>query len=234
MMDKPIDYYSRERSELLPLFDNLKGASVLDIGCGGGALGRMLRRNGCGDLYGVEYMSEPANEAARHYNHVDAMTIEEYLKMAPHRVFDYIVCADVLEHLVDPWSVLADLKNRLSPTGALIASIPNIRNRLVIANLLSGVFDYHDEGVLDRTHLRFFTFNSILSLFTKAGYVLEVVGPQYSPETETALMEWKANGVPHSIQQMVTMLSGRTIQLREDELIDFFTIQFLIKARLKN
>lgn len=233
-MDKPADYYSHERNELLPLFDKLQGASVLDVGCGGGALGLMLRRNGCGDLYGVEYMAEPAAAAAGHYTHVDVMSIEAYLEAAPHRVFDYIVCADVLEHLVDPWTVLAKLKGRLSPTGAIIASIPNIRNRLVIANILSGVFDYHDEGILDRTHLRFFTFNSIVSLFTKAGYVLEVVGPQYSPEAEVAIGQWKANGVPQAIQQLVTAFSGRTLQLKDDELIDFFTIQFLIKARPKN
>jgi 2-polyprenyl-3-methyl-5-hydroxy-6-metoxy-1,4-benzoquinol methylase len=79
----------------------------------------------------------------------------------------------VLEHLADPWSVLRRFGERLAPGGTVVASIPNIAHHTVLRDLLRGRFDYQDAGILDRTHLRFFTRRSVLRLFEDAN--LEVI-----------------------------------------------------------
>jgi 2-polyprenyl-3-methyl-5-hydroxy-6-metoxy-1,4-benzoquinol methylase len=92
--------------------------------------------------------------------------------------FDCIVFNDVLEHVVDPWSMLDRAKERLAPGGRIVASIPNVRHYIVVRNLaLRGRWDYADWGVLDRTHLRFFTRASIEELFETADMAIETFEP---------------------------------------------------------
>ena len=88
----------------------------------------------------------------------------------PEDFFDYVITADVLEHLVDPWRVVANIRPHLKDGGKVIASIPNIMHVSVMRDLLNGRFRYQEAGILDRTHLRFFTLNEIDSLFAGAGY----------------------------------------------------------------
>src|SRR6185436_7844996 len=91
------------------------------------------------------------------------------LPLAPASL-DCIVCADVLEHLRDPERALRLLLRYLAPDGLLVASIPNVRHASVLLPLLvEGRFRYQDEGILDRTHLRFFTLHEIVELLTRAG-----------------------------------------------------------------
>jgi 2-polyprenyl-3-methyl-5-hydroxy-6-metoxy-1,4-benzoquinol methylase len=88
--------------------------------------------------------------------------------------YDCIVLADVLEHLVDPWSLLGRARQMLAPGGCVVASIPNVRNIGLIFNLLArGRWRYEDSGLLDRTHLRFFTRTEIHELYASAGLVIE-------------------------------------------------------------
>ena len=87
-------------------------------------------------------------------------------------MYDLVICADVLEHLVDPWAVLRTLKQVLHPTGRILASIPNIAHWSVRWELLRGHFKYQEEGLLDRTHLRFFTLSTIDQLFRETGYAI--------------------------------------------------------------
>ena len=92
--------------------------------------------------------------------------------------YDCIVFNDVLEHVVDPWSMLDRAKERLAPGGRIVASIPNVRHYIVVRNLaLRGRWDYADWGVLDRTHLRFFTRASIEELFESADMAIETLAP---------------------------------------------------------
>lgn len=87
--------------------------------------------------------------------------------------FDCIVFNDVLEHMADPWSALEATVVHLHPGGTVVASIPNVRNVEVVYPLVTrGTWRYHDQGLLDRTHLRFFTKSSMRDLFEDSGFVV--------------------------------------------------------------
>ena len=175
------DYYSHERPELARQVPVGPGHVVLDLGCGAGALSSALKRSGRADeVWGVEVVPEVA-ERARENEDLDrvlAGDIEKLVDDLPTAHFTHIVAGDVLEHLVDPWSVLAGLRPRLRPGGRLICSLPNIRNLSFIATLLfRGRFEYRDSGVMDRTHLRFFARKDVLKLFGEAGFVEIAIEP---------------------------------------------------------
>ena len=122
-------------------------------------------------MYGID--SAPhAVQAKLKLDRVWNMPIEEALGELEDASFDCIVTADILEHLVDPWTVLAQLRRKLAPNGTLLASIPNVANWTVISNLIQGDWRYETEGLLDRTHLRFFTRRSLQELFWTSGLTI--------------------------------------------------------------
>jgi O-antigen biosynthesis protein len=102
------------------------------------------------------------------------------LALPPGR-FDAIVCGDILEHLRDPDQLLRQARTWLTPDGALVASIPNVRHHSVVRSVLEGNWTYESSGLLDRTHLRFFTRREIEKLFFRAGFTIDemrsVIGP---------------------------------------------------------
>ena len=146
--------------------------TALDVGCSAGGLGYYLKSElGYEEVVGIEYSESSAHMARQVLDDVyvgDAGTIELPEKYFHH--FDVIVYADVLEHLYDPWAVVSRFKKCLHPDGYILASIPNLKNLFIILNLVSGRFDYTDLGLLDRTHIRFFTSNTAVEMFTDAGF----------------------------------------------------------------
>jgi 2-polyprenyl-3-methyl-5-hydroxy-6-metoxy-1,4-benzoquinol methylase len=149
-------------------------SSFLDVGCASGGFGRGLRRRfPDARIVGVEAVGTSAAEArANGYDLVvdgyfpEALTGEEK--------FDCILFNDVLEHMIDPWSAVAASREMLKPGGHIVSSIPNIRYFPVLIDLLRrDRWDYVDWGVLDRTHVRFFTRSTIQEMFTEAGFVVE-------------------------------------------------------------
>ena len=101
------------------------------------------------------------------------------MSTGPSDYFDCILCLDVLEHLQDPWRVLRKLTGWLRPNGTVVASIPNVRYKSVVMDLaFRGKFDYQNAGILDRTHLRFFTRSSAVSLLQSVGLAVVKVRPQ--------------------------------------------------------
>jgi 2-polyprenyl-3-methyl-5-hydroxy-6-metoxy-1,4-benzoquinol methylase len=173
-------YYRHERPELVAEIGDVAGR-VLDLGCGAGLVSTAIRQQ-CevNQIWGVEVVPEVA-ETARGNPALDRVLcgdIAELIEDLPLASFSHIVAGDVLEHLVDPWSVVAGLRSRLEPGGKFICSIPNIRNGSFILELLfRRTFAYRDSGVLDRTHLRFFTRKDIVSMFHDAGYEDIRIGP---------------------------------------------------------
>jgi 2-polyprenyl-3-methyl-5-hydroxy-6-metoxy-1,4-benzoquinol methylase len=209
----------------------LAGAKVLDVGCGAGGLGRRLKELGCGQVYGIECVEEPAAIAAQHYDKVFCAPVEQ-VDLSPYAdFFDFVVCADVIEHLVDPWTALTRLRGVLKDSGWLVASIPNVRHRFVIGELLRGKFEYRSEGILDKTHVRFFTFDTIVKLMADCRLTIEQIGPQYNADAEQVLGQWKQQNLPVLMEELIYSFTGRRQQIREDELMDFFSIQFLLRAR---
>ncbi|SMC28959.1 Methyltransferase domain-containing protein [Andreprevotia lacus DSM 23236] len=144
---------------------------VLDVGTGSGALGRYLRQQDGRLIDGLTYNQAELERAQPFYRQIwlADLTQPQALDVLGERRYRYIVCADVLEHLADPETVLAALTKRLAVDGELVISIPNIGYAGVLAELLAGEFLYRNEGLLDRTHLRFFTRKSLLRLLDGAG-----------------------------------------------------------------
>jgi 2-polyprenyl-3-methyl-5-hydroxy-6-metoxy-1,4-benzoquinol methylase len=162
-------YYANARADVLRRVPP-SARTILDVGCGAGALGASIKRRQDARVVGIEYVPEQAARAAAVLDTVhtgDVATIE--LPYAPGS-FDCLIYGDVLEHLVDPWDVLAKQRPLLARGGTLIVSLPNIQFIGVILGLLRGRWEYQPRGVLDRTHLRFFTRRSGRALIEGAGY----------------------------------------------------------------
>ena len=154
---------------------------VLDLGCGVGMVAAAIRaQRDVGEIWGVEVVPAVAEQARQNaaLDRVLSGDIQVLIEQLPERSFSHIVAGDVLEHLVDPWSVLAALRDRLQPGGKFICSIPNIRNFSFILELLfRRRFEYRDAGVMDRTHLRFFTRKDVELMFRDAGFEDIRIGP---------------------------------------------------------
>lgn len=157
-------------TRLLELF--APGRRLLDIGCGTGAWGPALRSRGAGVLVGVEIAPEAAAVARRFYDLILERPSEELGLEELGGRFDTIVAADVIEHLVDPFDELRRWGEWCSPGGELVLSTPNLRHFRVLRELVArGRFDYVDGGgVMDRTHLRWFTQASLADALADAGW----------------------------------------------------------------
>jgi 2-polyprenyl-3-methyl-5-hydroxy-6-metoxy-1,4-benzoquinol methylase len=175
-MLKPADeYFQGQRSDVADLVPGTC-ARVLDMGCGYGGLGRNLRARGVAQVFGVEINSDAVSQLAGVYADYWIGDVEQVNLPDDIEDFDCIVFADVLEHLRDPWGTLTRYLQRLKPGGYVVASIPNVRNIALLYNLVvRGQWHYEDSGLLDRTHLRFFTRREILKLFSAAGLEIELV-----------------------------------------------------------
>ena len=166
------DYYTRINTDLLACIPAAAGV-VLEIGCGAGAMGGQFKRAQPGCRYlGVECNSQAAAVAATRLDKVVAANAETVnlaeQQIAPESI-DCLVYGDVLEHFREPLTTLRDHADYLKIGGTVVACIPNTQHLSIIAGLLQGKWAYTEEGLLDRTHLRFFTLASIKELFVAAG-----------------------------------------------------------------
>lgn len=145
---------------------------VLEIGCGAGR----FRTNFPADIeyWGVEPVAEAAREAVG-LTRVLVGTLDEVAASLPDGYFDLVVCNDVLEHMADPQKALATIRAKMAADGRLVGSLPNVRSVWVLLDLLfRRDWRYRESGVLDSTHLRFFTFKSARRLLTEGGFEIEV------------------------------------------------------------
>ena len=176
-MTKAADYYAHERVDLLDWVGGSFGR-VLDLGCGTGSNATWYRRHGAHEIVGVELNEASASRAATVFDRVVCGTIEEAL-VDLDGSFDLIVCADVLEHLVDPWAIVSRLSRLTNPSTVLAVSIPNIRFLGAIARIAVGRgFQYEEQGIFDVTHLRFFTRRDVDRLMRQGGWEAERWGSQ--------------------------------------------------------
>ncbi len=152
---------------------------ALEIGCATGAMAEVLvRDDGVKAIDGIEIEPWAAEQARSRMRHVMVGDVIEELTRLE-RSYDLVLAADVLEHLVDPWQALRLIHARLRPGGLIIGSLPNIGSVRVLGPLVFRArFDYVDTGILDRTHLRFFTKSSIVSALEDAGFVVDEVTPR--------------------------------------------------------
>jgi 2-polyprenyl-3-methyl-5-hydroxy-6-metoxy-1,4-benzoquinol methylase len=132
---------------------------ILDVGTASGYLGKTLRERGH-SVTGIEMDPATAEKARGYYDFFHVADLETF-EFPYRREFDYILFADVLEHLRDPAAILRRCVPALKESGKIIISVPNVANIVVRLSLLLGRFDYMDRGILDRTHFRFFTLRSL-------------------------------------------------------------------------
>jgi SAM-dependent methyltransferase len=189
---KPADYYAVVRTDMVPLLPDPLGR-VLDIGCGAGSTGSLLRPRQPERLVGIEIDPEAAARAREVYDEVLVGSCEKLLA-AMDGEFDTILCYDVLEHLVDPWAALAQAHRLSAPGGRLHVSVPNARHlSLMVDIMLRGTFAYQAHGHRDDTHLRWFTPRDIETAITCAGFVIESRShPAISPARKT--LAWVTGG----------------------------------------
>ena len=161
-----IQYLNLQRSNL----------AILDVGCALGANLLYLREH-CPDahLFGIE-MNPHTAEFAQGFGRVITGNAEAVQNSLWQNKFDYILCGDVIEHLREPWAAVKKFASWLKPGGEILASVPNVQHISILRDLLTGVWPYAEAGILDRTHLRFFTLPSIRTLFTDAGLSFEKLG----------------------------------------------------------
>lgn len=175
-------YFSRARTEIEPLLSQQNGVPrrALEIGCSEGHTLEWLKKAGyCNWVAGVEPYAELRTSigAIDEFFKID---IEQELPAIAPSSLDLILCLDVLEHLINPWETVRRIDSLLKPGGQLIISVPNIRNYHVLFDLaFCGKFSYSESGILDRTHLRFFTRATAVELAQSAGAkVTAVVGTE--------------------------------------------------------
>ena len=202
-------YYEQSRPEVRP-FVPPGCLRVLEIGCSEGRFMAGLKAERAG-IYavGVEPYPDAATKAAGVFDRLVQAPVEAALdQLGDEAPFDCVVANDVLEHLVDPWNVLQRICARLAPDGCVVASLPNIRHWPTLnALFLGGRWDYAEAGVLDRTHLRFFTRKSLPELFERAGFAL------------TTCAGINAAELPWKIALLNRMLSGRFDDTRYQQFV---------------
>ena len=172
-----LSYYSSIREDLINMIESNQSAhiKVLEVGCGTGAtLLHLAKRFPNADIHGVEIDERAAHFACK-MAQVTCGNVEDCNLDYPQEHFDYIILGDVVEHLVNPQKVLIYLKSLLKQDGAILTSIPNVQHFSVVLPLLLGEFEYQDSGILDRTHLRFFTLSTIEDLMKECGLQIECV-----------------------------------------------------------
>lgn len=186
---KGADYYSNARTDYVAALPVNPHAWILEVGCGNGATGALaLREQKCGHYVGVEMFTPMAAEAARVLSTVHVGDIETLELPYQANTFDALIMSEVLEHLHEPTRVIERLIPLVKPDGRIFASSPNIAHWRPIYDLLFGQFEYTDRGLMDRTHLRWFTPTSFKRMFTEAGVAIDWFGAVVSVSRSKQLL----------------------------------------------
>ncbi len=175
LFDKSNDYYSSDRSEILSFVpQDIK--TSLEFGCGQGCFSALLKEQFSAEAWAVELHEESARIAEQRLDRVLCIDAVAAINELPNGYFDCIFFLDLLEHLVDPYLLLEKCMDKLSDKGVIIASIPNIRYYRAFARyVFHGNWEYKQHGIMDIGHVRFFTFKSIRSMFTRLNYHIHTI-----------------------------------------------------------
>ena len=220
------DYFNRVNQDLLAVFiPPYDAKTVLEIGCGAGAaMAEALRRVNPGVLWNGFDNNDAALEVARtRCSHAANVDVNKHWRAIAPQYADVVVFGDVLEHLSDPWIVLKYMAENMAPGAQVLACIPNVQHWTVIRDLLNGKWTYTDENLLDRTHLRFFTLDSIQDMFAEAGLqVFEIQGRDIDNEGHHHFLSFIDEIGPEACHQLGVDLNP----LRKQS----FAFQYLVRA----
>jgi SAM-dependent methyltransferase len=196
------------------------GRTVLDVGCGSGYLGAVLAQRGY-DVTGIERSSRYREPFPASVRLIEA-DLENGLPDLPAAAFDYVLCADILEHLRDPGRLLQQIRPVLRPGGSLIASLPNSGNVYFRLNILAGRFPQDDKGLFDRTHVRFFMWSGWSDLLQQAGWSIRSVEPTAIPLGLVAPANWERSSLVRTAERVCYGLA----KIRKT----LFAYQFVVTA----
>jgi 2-polyprenyl-3-methyl-5-hydroxy-6-metoxy-1,4-benzoquinol methylase len=213
-------YYAGSRPDLRDMIP-LPARRTLDVGCGAGALGAALKADRPGiEAVGIEVFTEAADLAETRLDRVLRLDLQGLTELPyDHGYFDAMTFGDVLEHMQDPHGLLRTLKRYLAPDGVIICSIPNVKHWSVVGNLLiNDQWQYADSGLLDRTHVHFFT-------ITEIGQMLDEVGFAVSD-----LVVQKANPMPEPLKILADVAAALGATDRNEALAQLEAYQYIFSA----
>ncbi|WP_161492694.1 MULTISPECIES: class I SAM-dependent methyltransferase [Spirosoma] len=215
---KQEEYFTRVRHDLVSLMPKTGSIKVLEIGSGGGdTLVYLKHSNRASEVVGVDvFKLEGTNQDHELIDQFIIADIENQELDLEKEYFDAIICGDVLEHLVDPWTVLSKVEKFLKPGGQLIVSVPNIRFYKVLYKIIfKGDFQYDPlGGVLDKTHLRFFCKKNLVDLVSLPNFKFELV---------TSIQRFPG----HPMSWKVNLFNKLTLMIFDD----FFASQFIAVSK---
>ncbi|HWJ34471.1 MAG TPA: class I SAM-dependent methyltransferase [Steroidobacteraceae bacterium] len=219
-------YHTAGRADLAAMFTNTP-ALVLDVGCAAGSTAALIRQRFPGSrAWGIEMNRAAANMARQKLDKVLVGKFEDFdleREGIEKGTLDAVLLADVLEHMYNPWDVLVKLRPLMSPTGQLVLSIPNVRNLLLMDELSKGNWTYAGAGLLDITHIRFFTLREILKLCRETGF--RVISTQNAIDVRLDAFFKQHQALPLSdINTDRLTFKGVT----RDELVELCTLQFYL------
>ena len=213
--DKNNGYFTATRMDIIQLLPKNKDNKILEIGAGNGATLLAAKSLGLAkETVGIELVK--VDNYSENFPNIDKFIygdIESIKLDFEENYFDVIICADVLEHLVNPWETIKKLGRFQKEGGIFLSSIPNIRNyRILRSIILGGDFRYQDGGILDRTHLRFFCKKNIIQMFEDNDY---------------EIIKINTNMGAYGLKQK--FLNNLTLKIFDD----FFVFQYCTVARKK-
>ncbi len=209
--EKPLEYFGEARFDFVGRLPDRPDASILELGCGAGATGVLaLSRHKCARYVGIELDERAAELAQGRITEVFMGNVEHMKLPFAERSFDALIMSEVLEHLLDPWTTVRELAGFLKPGGLVMASVPNISHHRVVRNLLKGRFELQDFGIMDRTHLRWFTPQSFAGLFEQAGIEVDEWGPVIAPSWKSRLFNSLTGGkLRHLLTQQINIYAHK-------------------------
>lgn len=194
---------------------------VLELGCSIGTQSKVLHEElGCA-VTGIELNPLAARQAEAYCTSVVVGNLDQvdFEVEFPSQKFDVVLCADVLEHLYNPTALLRRIKTVIGPSGYVVASIPNVVHIALIFEMLHGKFDYRDKGLLDDSHIRFFTRSSLIRTFTDAGFTIDHLDRGLAGTYET---EFAINNCTQKDHDVLDYIRGNNEEC--------FTYHFIVKA----
>ena len=207
------DYYEQDRREMLE-FIPPDAETILDVGCGSGTFGQLVKQEINCIYWGIEPDAASAEKAALRLDKVINSTFSADLPEIENQSFDVICFNDVLEHLTNPEEILELCRNKLTEKGIIVASIPNILFfHTMVDIIVRQDWQYQESGVLDKTHLRFFTKKSIIRMFENSGYeIIKIAGINSS------------SGLKYKILNVLLL----------NHLKDWRHLQFVVQAKIRD
>lgn len=205
-----VGYYDTARIDAVRLISD-PVERVLEVGCGAGATLAYLKEHGLAKyVVGVDINEEELKKAkSKGVDEVVHASLGDDGFSLGCGSFDYILCLDVLEHMVDPWRALDALVPLVRPGGRIVASIPNVQNVRVIVPLIFGRWIYRECGILDQTHLRFFTKRSSVQLFEEAGLAVEKTVANLEKHPVPRILNMLTFGLFHRFVTVQYVIVGR-------------------------